>query len=141
MARPEWRDPDKERFWRRAVRDWRRSGLTARDFCAERGLAEHNFFAWRRTLAQRDQEQAAQARPAAATPRPQPKAHRSAAGRSGARFVPVRVVADQAAASAAVIEIVLPRGVVVRVLAGVADATLRQLLRALSLPGAEDASC
>ena len=59
MARPEWRDVGKERLWQAAVRDWERSGLTIRAFCGRRGLAEHNFHAWRRTLAQREQERTA----------------------------------------------------------------------------------
>jgi hypothetical protein len=46
----------KERFWRRMVRQWRGSGLSVRDFCAERELAVPSFYAWRRTIAQRDAE-------------------------------------------------------------------------------------
>ena len=34
MPRPEWRDPSKEKRWRRLLKQWRRSGLTGRDFCA-----------------------------------------------------------------------------------------------------------
>jgi len=102
MARPEWRDPGKERFWRRVVGAWQRSGLTIRDFCARRSLAEHNFHAWRRILAERDEERAAPG------------------------FVPVEVVG-----AAAAIEIELPGGAVVRVRDGVDGATLRQVLAAL----------
>jgi hypothetical protein len=72
-----------------------------RDFCWRRGLAEHNFHAWRRTLAERDAE-------------------RSAPG-----FVPVEVI------SAAALEIELPGGAVLRVRGGVDEATLRQVLAAL----------
>ena len=101
MARPEWRDSAKERFWRSVMRDWERSGLTMRAFCARRSLAEHNFHAWRRTLAERDEERRAPA------------------------FVPVEVV------SVAAIEIELPGGAVVRVRDGADGATLRQVLAAL----------
>jgi hypothetical protein len=38
------------------VEQWRRSGLSVRAFCRERGLLEPNFYAWRRTLAARDAE-------------------------------------------------------------------------------------
>lgn len=48
------RDPHKERFWRRMLRQWQRSGLSVRDFCLQHGLSLHSFYAWRRTLAQRD---------------------------------------------------------------------------------------
>lgn len=44
----------KQRFWRRQVRRWRRSGLSVRAFCAELGLSEPSFYAWRRTLAERE---------------------------------------------------------------------------------------
>ena len=52
------RDGGKERFWRRMLRQWRRSGLCVRAFCAEHGLAEPSFYAWRRIVAERDQESA-----------------------------------------------------------------------------------
>jgi transposase-like protein len=47
-------DAGKERFWRRMVRDWRKSGLSVRAFCRAHGLSEPSMYAWRRTLAQRD---------------------------------------------------------------------------------------
>jgi hypothetical protein len=125
MARPEWRDRSKERFWRGILREFRRSDLTIREFCARRSLAEHNFHAWRRILAERDQERAAP------------------------EFVPVEVVgtvpnavpnaAPNAAPNAptstgcsAAIEIELPSGAVVRVRDGVDGTTLRRVLTALT---------
>ena len=69
MSTTNQRRSGKERFWRRMVRQWRGSGLSIRDFCAERQLAEPNFYAWRRTIAQREAE--------------------------AARFVPVQVVPDE----------------------------------------------
>ena len=56
MSRQGKRDVGKERFWRRALRQWRRSGLSVRAYCAEHGLTEALFYAWRRVIAQRDQE-------------------------------------------------------------------------------------
>lgn len=61
------RRSSKERFWRRLLRQWRGSGLSVRAFCAERRVSEPSFYAWRRTIAERDAE--------------------------AARFVPVHVVA------------------------------------------------
>ena len=58
MAGRRDRDFGKERFWRRTLRQWRRSGLSVRAFCAEHVLAEASFYAWRRIVAQRDQESA-----------------------------------------------------------------------------------
>jgi hypothetical protein len=62
MPRPEWRDPVKERHWRRLLAQWRRSGMTGRDFCAKHALAEPSFYAWKREIAQRDRERAAGAK-------------------------------------------------------------------------------
>jgi transposase-like protein len=53
MAGLSKRDGGKERFWRRILRQWRRSGLSVRDFCAEHGLAEPSFYSWRRIVADR----------------------------------------------------------------------------------------
>jgi hypothetical protein len=115
MARPEWRDRAKERFWRRVLRRWQRSGQRVRDFCAAESLSEPSFFAWRRELARRDQE-AADIVP---------------------RFVPVQVRSEVepmtaspavTSVSPAVIELVLTNGRVLRVPAGFDPALLRQLL-------------
>jgi transposase len=102
------RDRAKERFWRTRMRQWRRSGQTARDFCAEQGLSEASFYAWRRTIAQRDR----QAQPIA----------------SPAVFVPVRVTEPTAPNQPAALEVVVGAGRVVRVPAGFDAPTLRQLL-------------
>jgi|SRR5271168_3060908 len=106
----------KERFWRQVLRRWRRSGLSIRDFCAAESLAEPSFYSWRRTLADRDQQAAADT----ADPG-------NAARRDGQPlFVPLRVVP-----AAAALELVLGRDRVVRVPAGFDAATLRQLLAVL----------
>ena len=107
MSRPEWRDLGKEKMWREAVRAWERSDLTIRDFCAERGLSEHNFHAWRRTLVERAQEEVLPP------------------------FVPLQVVGVAANASAG-IEIDMPNGTRVHVRAGVDEATLGLVLRLLA---------
>jgi hypothetical protein len=113
MARPEWRDRGKERFWRRVLRRWRRSGLGVRSFCAAEGLSEPSFYAWRRELARRDQEAASDV----------------------AAFVPVRVRADVApappdveSASTPTIDLVVANGRRLCVPAGFDPAMLRQLL-------------
>ena len=58
MPRPERRDLAKERRWRRLLQQWRRSGLTVRDFCAAKAVSEASFYSWKREIALRDQEQA-----------------------------------------------------------------------------------
>lgn len=108
------RDPAKEQYWRQVLGQWQRSGATIRGFCARHRLAEANFHAWRRELARRDRE-----------------GQITNPARS-AGFVPVRVVDDQhVAAQPAAIEIVLPRGLVVRVPAGADGAAVRTVLTAL----------
>jgi hypothetical protein len=47
------RDLAKERYWRRLVQQFETSGLSAREFCAREGLAQHRLYWWRRTLPQR----------------------------------------------------------------------------------------
>jgi hypothetical protein len=105
MAPGRARDERKEQQWRRWISQWRASGLSVRAFCAQRGLATPSFYAWRRTLAHRANEQAA--------------------------FVPVQVVADTPPAQASPLELVLAKGRTVRVAPGFDAATLRQLLAAL----------
>ena len=48
------RSRTREAFWREQVQRQRASGLNVRRFCQERGLSEPSFYAWRRTLAQRE---------------------------------------------------------------------------------------
>jgi transposase len=97
----------KEQFWRRMVRQWRSSGLSVRDFCAESEIAEPSFYAWRRTIAERD---------AAAM-----------------HFVPVRVIPDEPpvatdSGSSSGLELVLPAGRRLRIGPDFDTATLQRLL-------------
>ena len=111
------RDPRKERFWRRMLRQWRRSGLTIREFCSQHQLSEPSFYAWRSAIAQRDQERAASPAEPTAT---------HVWAEAGPLFVPLCLPA-----SAAVLELVLPDGLVLRVPSGFDPVTLQQLLGAL----------
>lgn len=111
------RNAAKERFWRRVLEQWRKSGDSIRGYCARHRLSEASFHAWRRELARRDR---------------QLQAERSA----HASFVPLRVVADPVAERGVVeappvIEIVMPRGVVVRVPANASAAAVHAVLSAL----------
>ena len=107
------RDGGKEQFWRRLVRRWRRSGLTVRDFCAEHDVSEPSFYAWRRTIAQRDRRREELRSPSVAAKGAQPL------------FVPLQVLPS---CGGMTIEVVLRQGRIVRVPAGFDAATLRQLL-------------
>jgi hypothetical protein len=113
------RDPAREKFWRRMVRQHQRSGLTVRDFCRREGLKDWTFRWWRQELIRRDQHPvvASRGEPAGATP----------------VFLPVRVVDVGAVSSrpAPAIEIVLPAGPTVRVPHGFDPRTLGEVLAVL----------
>ena len=98
-------DPGLELFWRETLAAWEKSGQSVRAFCASRKLHEASFYGWRRTLQERDR-----LRPQA---RPLPS------------FVPLRVVPE------AVVEVVLPAGLVVRVPSGAEASAVATLVAAL----------
>ena len=110
------RDVGKERFWRRAVAEWRRSGVTVRDYCSVESLAETAFYYWRRELARRD----GQAREGRRKGRP--------------LFVPVQVRHETGSAARPLIEIVLSGGCVVRVRRGFDRQLLADVLALLEQP-------
>ena len=47
-------DPKRENFWRDVLARFGTSGLSVRAFCRQERLSEPAFYAWRRTIAQRD---------------------------------------------------------------------------------------
>lgn len=107
MSTTKQHDGGKEQFWRRMLGQWRRSGLSVRDFCAEEGLSEPNFYAWRRTIARREAE--------------------------AVQFIPVQVVPEQKAVTAtdgfsSGLELVLGAGRLLRIGPSFDAATLRRLL-------------
>jgi hypothetical protein len=132
MARPGApRDRGKERFWRRLLRLWQRSGRSVRGFCAEYHVSEASFFAWRRTIVQRDQEQR-QRHAAACDSAVHAAAHQATPAR--ASFVPLRVIGTATPDLATAFEVVLGDGRSVRVPAGFDPASFRQLLAVLQEP-------
>src|SRR4051794_3248798 len=117
------RDPARERFWRRTIRQQQRSGLAVPEFCRREGLKDGAFRWWRRELARRDQ-----------LPTPDPREVPQGDTIDAApAFLPVRVVDLEAVStrSASPIEIVLPGGPTVRVPAGFDPRTLGDVLTVL----------
>jgi hypothetical protein len=105
------RGPRLERFWRSTLVQWRKSGLSVRDFCRRRQLSEPSFYAWRRELAKREQSRTA-----------------------ALAFVPVQVCAEPlpgVGPGEAIVEVVLPDGLVVRARSAVEAATVARLVAAL----------
>src|SRR3954466_13154063 len=118
------RDPSKERFWRRLIKEWRRSGLSVREFCAAQGLSEANLYAWRRILAERD-AQAVQFVPVRVIP--------GATG-AGDHDTSSAVAHDARAAahgSLARLELIVAGGQRLRIGPGFDEATLRRVLAIL----------
>ena len=107
-------DVEKARFWRKAVHEAARSGLSIREFCRQRKLHESQFYWWQRHLATKLAAQ--------------PKKPAAAA----ASFA---LVSGEAGAPDAGIELVLAGGRRLRIAKGVDEATLRSVLAALDEPG------
>ncbi|MBX3435738.1 MAG: transposase [Pirellulales bacterium] len=47
-------DPAKEAYWRKVLKRFAASGLSVREFCKREQLTESQFYAWRRTIGERD---------------------------------------------------------------------------------------
>jgi hypothetical protein len=121
MAKP--RDAAKERYWRRLIRRHVASGLGSRRFCAQEGVPEHQFHWWRRTLRDRDRRAAGGQNGGDAS---RSTKLRDGEGNEGA-FVPVRLPFSLGTP----LEVVHPRGYVIRVPAVFDPGVLRRLLGAL----------
>jgi hypothetical protein len=48
------RDAAKEAYWRKVLKQFSASGLSVREFCKREQLTESAFYAWRRTIGERD---------------------------------------------------------------------------------------
>jgi hypothetical protein len=117
------RNEEKEQFWRQVVGGHAVSGLSVRQYCANRGVSEPSFFAWRRALAQRDATaNKKHVRAQATGQRPAPL-----------RFAQLQIAPSEPAGGAC-IEIELPTGIRIRVPRGVCQDTLSNVLGVLERP-------
>ncbi len=48
------RDPAKEAYWRKILKRFSASSMSVREFCQQEQLTESAFYAWRRTIGERD---------------------------------------------------------------------------------------
>lgn len=103
------RDPRKEAFWRQVLTKHSTSELNVREFCRQEGITEPKFYAWRRTIEERDR-QGRDASPA---------------------FVPVVVRDDRASGADGHITIELRGGRVMRLPATVPPDRLAAILHAI----------
>lgn len=115
MAKGNPRDPERERLWRRQLRQQRLSRLSVRDYCDLHRLHESAFYFWRREIAARDRQRHG----AAGRTRRAARRDSAAVGRgpSEPAFVPVAVV-DPPASLAAALDIRLASGHRLRVRTG-----------------------
>jgi len=130
------RDAEKERFWRGVVQRHAQSGQGVREFCRAERVREGSFYAWRRTLSQRDREGNAKRTPGngrGKTKRPtKPSRRRAPANRDGL-FVPLAVVGE----AEQPLEIVAPCSWRVRVPRGFDSEALAEALRIVAAVAAD----
>ncbi|MDX1964952.1 MAG: hypothetical protein SFX18_17525 [Pirellulales bacterium] len=90
------RDLEKEASWRGVLQRFTSSGLSVREFCRREHLTESAFYAWRRTIAERDDQ----------------LGERDHAGNSQPAFVPA--VVTKVSAPVASVAVELPGGCLLR---------------------------
>jgi transposase-like protein len=129
MARSE-RDPKREQFWRNALARFGGSGLSVREFCRRERLGEPLFYAWRRTIAERDRAAPPRGgRVALRKPSRPPRSRRAGAG-SPAAFLPV-LMSHEPAPLTANIRIELRGGRMLRFDDSLSAQRLAEFVRAL----------
>lgn len=110
MAKGQQRDPNREVRWREVLKRHGRSGLSVREFCQRERLPESAFYAWRRTIRQRDVQ-----------------------GAAAPAFVPLMVQTDAAADGAVIVE--LRGGRVLRLPLSMPAAQLAAVIHAIEAAG------
>jgi transposase-like protein len=143
------------RLWELAIDLWSNSGLSVAAFCRREGLKESSFYAWQQRLRKEDRTSEAITTLAtmestSARPETEPIAQQSRRRRKrlcqstgDGSLAPVRLVEDAEPIAANVantsrpsppIEILLPRGTLIRVEHGCDSALLQRVLAVLESP-------
>lgn len=130
MAKGKGRDTQRERRWRRIIREHRRSGVGVREFCRRGKLTETAFYFWRRELERRQVEDSTWRAEQEQRRQPTRRARQRQAAEAPA-FVAVRVEEHSAIAGGGQIEIELPGGRRVHVAAPVDRQALTDVLAVL----------
>lgn len=107
------RDVGKQALWREVLARHGASGLSVAEFCRREGLSQPSFYAWRRTLAERDRQ------PGKPTTRRRPVRE----------FLPLRVIDPPGRASSITIE--LAGGRLLRLPESISPQRLAELVQAL----------
>lgn len=116
------RSSEKEAYWRKLLREQRRSGMTVRQFCKDHGLSEASFFSWQREIAIRDRQAAGTTENGSSSSL---KKQASPPPVNAASFIPLRLSGTSA------MELVHPRGHVLRIPAGFDEEGLGKVLQLL----------
>ena len=131
------RSPEKEAFWRKLLRRQRSSGQSVVQFCRQQGVSEAAFYHWKREIGRRDLQTNGTTKVGRSPAREKPS--RSADANEEIRprdsqpspFVPLRLTTADATAPAGSIELVHPRGHVLRIPAVFDAGSLQQVLQLL----------
>jgi len=120
-------DLKKREYWRAVVQRHEESGQTVRGFCQANHLSEPSFYSWRRKLVGKEQPAS---KPAASEDRKKQNAVARPSIIEAPAFIPLRL----SVGGENLVEIVHPRGHVVRVPACFERETLQQILGLLDEP-------
>ena len=116
------RSEEKRTYWRSVLERQQESGLSVRQFCKEHQVSEASFHSWKRKIAASSEDSGQKHLPARQVAKQTNNA---------AVFIPVRV----SAAAGSLLELVHPRGHVLRVPAVFDEGSLRQVLNVLDQQG------
>jgi hypothetical protein len=121
---------ERRAYWRSVLERQRTSGLSVRQFCREERVSEASFHSWKRKIAGQDRHDAAFPEEG---DEEHPAKKQAARQSQKAVFIPVRL----SAAASGVLEVVHPRGHVVRVPAVFDEGALGQILDVLDHRGSQ----
>lgn len=118
------RSPEKEAYWRKMLGRQQNSGQTVGQFCRKHGLSEASFYGWKREIGFRDR----QAARTTGNGRSRPRVKKSTPGdASPSLFIPLHL----ARGATGVMELVHPRGYVLRIPAVFDEGCLQRVLHLL----------
>jgi len=121
------RSPEKEAFWRKLLRRQRSSGQSVSQFCRQQGVSVAAFYHWKREIGRRDLQ--TNGTPKVSRSRSaNTKQELSPRDPQASPFVPLRFASAVAASE---LELVHPRGHVLRIPAVFDEGCLQQVLRLL----------
>jgi len=116
---------EKRAYWRSVLERQRAGGLSVRQFCKEEGVSEASFHSWKRRLADGDHQTNASSEEGGQKRLMAKPVTKQTDGTDA--FIPVRV----GTAASSLVEVVHPRGYVVRVPAVFDEHSLREVLKVL----------